>query len=487
MNNHEQETLFDLPPTLTTPDGLAGGALADWSTRGSARRGQPRWITQSIHQVTCFAFYGRVSTTEYQDPQSSKGWQYDSARDLIGDAGQIVAEYFDVGCSRRLAWSDRPQARRLLERLSHPDRNFDAIVIGEAERAFCAGQLSSMSSLFTEHGIRIWLPELNGPLETNNPIHQAVILELGARSRREVLRARFRTTAAMRTQTREQGRYLGGRPPYGYRLVDAGPHPNRAHARWGRRLRKLDPDTRTAPTVARIFRERLTGRSVSSIARQLNEAGISCPSAADTQRNPHRPGNAWTDTAVATILANPRYTGHQVWNRQGSQHIPVNASIPDGTVRESGRRRVQRWNDPQDWVISIRAAHPALVSPEDFLAVQGMHTERSNDTSNRSRTYRLASLVRCNNCLRKMDSHWVHGRPGYRCRHGHRSSRPTQSGTDSTLYLREDELLDRLLTGQLLPTHVTDPQGTAHHLRQHQLTIQCDHTTLLLTGPGQTS
>jgi hypothetical protein len=36
----------------------------------------------------------------------------------------------------------------------------------------------------------------------------------------------------MTVQVRDQGRHLGGRPPYGYRLVDAGPHPTR-HTRGG--------------------------------------------------------------------------------------------------------------------------------------------------------------------------------------------------------------------------------------------------------------
>ena len=44
----------------------------------------------------------------------------------------------------------------------------------------------------------------------------------GAKAKREVVRARHRTLATMRAQTVEQGRFLGGRPPYGYRLVDAG-------------------------------------------------------------------------------------------------------------------------------------------------------------------------------------------------------------------------------------------------------------------------
>jgi hypothetical protein len=108
-----------------------------------------------------------------------------------------------------------------------------------------------------------------------------LMMLLGAQSRREVVRARHRVLAAMRVQTGEQGRFLGGRPPYGYRLVDDGPHPNRAHARWGRRRRRLDPDPDTAPWVRWIFEQRARGRNVASLARELNERGVLCPSGAD--------------------------------------------------------------------------------------------------------------------------------------------------------------------------------------------------------------
>lgn len=39
---------------------------------------------------------------------------------------------------------------------------------------------------------------------------------LGAQAQLEVARARQRVLAAMRAQTSQQGRFLGGRPPYGY-------------------------------------------------------------------------------------------------------------------------------------------------------------------------------------------------------------------------------------------------------------------------------
>jgi site-specific DNA recombinase len=117
---------------------------------------------------------------------------------------------------------------------------------------------------------------------------------LGLQSKREITRTKIRVRTAMAVQTREQGRCLGGRPPYGYRLANAGPHPNKAHAAWGRRAHRLEPDPQTAPVVAWIFAERLAGYSIARITRALNDASIPCPSAADPKRNPHRTGVAWT-------------------------------------------------------------------------------------------------------------------------------------------------------------------------------------------------
>lgn len=154
-----------------------------------------------------------------------------------------------------------------------------------------------------------------------SPTHQALMLMLGAQSQREVIRARHRTLAAMRAQTCVQGRFLGGRPPYGYRLADAGLHPNRAHARWGRRLNRLESDPAAAPWVRWIFEQRACGRSVAGIARELNERGVPCPSAADRPRNPHRSGQAWIVRTVVGILENPRYTGRQVWTRARAERV----------------------------------------------------------------------------------------------------------------------------------------------------------------------
>lgn len=376
-----------------------------------------------------FAFYGRTSTVRYQDRCTSRGWQREVAESVIGGRGVIVAEYFDVGCSRRLPWARRPRAAALLAELQAAGRGFDAIVVGEYERAFFGEQLAALAPMFARHGVQVWLPESGGPVDVGSPEHRALMVVLGAQSRREVLRSRHRVLAAMEVQAREQGRYLGGRPPYGYRLVDAGPHPNRAHAEWGRRCQRLDPDPVTAPHVRWMFEQRVTGRSVAGIARELNERDVPCPSEVDPERNRHRSGGVWTLRTVAVILSNPRYTGRQVWNRRPSEHLA-------GSV-------VRRAAAVGEWAISASVVHPPLVSEAVFVAAQQARAARPTKDG-RPRVYLLAGLVQCGLCGRRMDSHWVHGRPGYRCRHGYSSSRPRLPGRVKNIYVREDALLTQL-------------------------------------------
>jgi site-specific DNA recombinase len=169
-----------------------------------------------------FAFYGRTSTAEFQDPATSRTWQREMAAALIAGCGAITAEFFDVGCSRRVAWERRPQAAALLERAAAGDRPFDAVVVGEFERAFSDRQFQHVAGVLEQRGIEVWLPEAGGPVRLDDPLHRALMQVLAAQSQREVVRSRHRTLAAMMVQAVEQGRFLGGRPPYGYRLVDAG-------------------------------------------------------------------------------------------------------------------------------------------------------------------------------------------------------------------------------------------------------------------------
>jgi DNA invertase Pin-like site-specific DNA recombinase len=91
----------------------------------------------------------------------------------------------------------------------------------------------------------------------------------GGMSKGERNRIKLRVRTAMAAQTLLEGRYLGGRPPYGYTLQDLGPYSNPAKAADGKHLRGLTPDPRTAPIVRQIFHEFLTGSGLYAIAEAL--------------------------------------------------------------------------------------------------------------------------------------------------------------------------------------------------------------------------
>lgn len=119
--------------------------------------------------------------------------------------------------------------------------------------------------------------ELGGPIDPNSEAQDLIISVFGGMSKGERNRIKIRARAAMAAQARIEGRYLGGRPSYGYQLADAGPHPHPGKAAHGKRLHRLEPDPGAAPVVQRIFSSYLSGADVFAITQQLTFDDIAQP------------------------------------------------------------------------------------------------------------------------------------------------------------------------------------------------------------------
>jgi hypothetical protein len=224
-----------------------------------------------------------------------------------------------------------------------------------------------------------------------------------------------------------------------------------------------------------IFARRLEGWSTAAIARTLNALGVTPPSGHDRARNPHRSGTTWCLRTIAAILANPRYTGRQVWNRQGINH---HETTPGTKVsRPTGGKPTHGWNPRDQWEYSTRTVHPPLISETDFLAAQQITALPQPDDGNHQR-YRLTGLIICGLCGRRAEGHWAHGRARYRRRHGHASASAANPYRLKTLYIREDHAL-----AEATKQYADTPAGFAAQLRRHGITIICTPVSITL-DPG---
>ncbi|WP_433754721.1 recombinase family protein [Nocardia sp. CA-135398] len=391
-----------------------------------------------------FAFYGRVSTEDQQDPEASRNWQRARARALTDRHGEIVAEFFDVGQSRSIPWKRRPQAARLLEAMRDPDRGFDAVVIGEPQRAFYGNQYGLTFPVLTHYGLQLWVPEVGGAVDPDSEAHDLVMSVFGGMSKGERNRIKIRVRAAMAAQASVEGRFLGGRPPYGYRLADAGPHPNPAKAADGKRLHRLESDPVTAPVVQRIFAEYLGGRGIYAIAEALTRDDVPSPSAYDPARNRHRPGEAWSKGAIRVILSNPRYTGRQVWNKQRKDEILID--VEDIAL---GHETRMRWNDRDQWVFSDHLVHDPIIDTDTFERAQQVLAAKGAGRGTRERhrthhTYMFRGRLRCGLCQRRMQGQRSREMLLYRCRYPNEYALANKVAHPRNVYLAERDLLGPL-------------------------------------------
>jgi len=386
--------------------------------------------------------YARTSTDDQQNPGESLRWQLSRANALIVGRAEIVSVVHDTDVSRSVPWSRRPEAARLISQLPDPNRGWTGIVVGEPQRAFgSAGQVQNILPQLAHWGVQLWVPEVGGPVDPDSEAHDLLMSMFGGLSRAERNRLRVRVRTSMKAMAPE-GRFLGGRPPYGYRLERTGvPHPNPEKARQGVQLTNLVVDPETSKVVQQIFAWRVEGIGFRTIATRLTEQGFPCPSAADRERNPHRHGRAWSVGAVRTIVMNSKYKGQGSYGRyrKVERLYDVNDPAAGNVTRMSPA--------PASEVIETDGIVPPIVSETVWRQAQ---TDRAPATSgprpDRSQPspYALRGLIVCGRCGKRMQGHTVKRRSGvkrvgYQC--VYRSEYPGDDSHPKTLFLAEDRIL----------------------------------------------
>lgn len=124
----------------------------------------------------------------------------------------------------------------------------------------------------------------------------------------------------------------------------------------------IDPEA--AVHLRNIFRWKLEGASVNQIVKQLEESGVSNPELRKREngtRHGDYVGKGWAKSTINSILRNPAYLGHTV-------HGKTRTALYQGRQRDH--------QAVEDWIIH-KNTHPALVSQEEFDAVQRMLKEAS--------------------------------------------------------------------------------------------------------------
>lgn len=425
-----------------------------------------------------FAFVGRVSTEDNQEPEASRARQLAKARAIVPPGSEIIAEYFDIGDSRSVPWVRRPQTARLLAEVRAGANRWDAIVVGEFARAFGAPiQYSTTYPLLQHFGVELWLPEIGGRVDYGSATTEMLLGMLGGTSKQERDQIRTRVRDGMGVLAKQGERHLGGRPPYGYRLADAGEHPNPKKRALGQRLHQLEPDPVTGPVMRRIFEMFAAGQGLKQIATTLTAENIPSPSAHDPKRNPHRDPRGWAHTAIRAILINERYLGRAVWGKQ----VRTDELLDLDDVA-AGYITRQRWTAKDRWVYGPDSAHPALIDQELWDEAQTRIAVRSHQAQKTTRSprttttpYLLRGLVHCGICERKMEGTKAHGIHRYRCMSPKTRALPAYlAHHPKSLYVREDAIVTAL--DRWIPT-LADP-GWLATTQEPEPIIEAQHANL---------
>jgi putative DNA-invertase from lambdoid prophage Rac len=198
--------------------------------------------------------YARVSTVKQVDEGESLDVQQ---RTIAGYALMhdmtVDKTFIERGVSGSKPLVDRPQSAALLAAI----KPGDTIITPKLDRIFRSA-LDALGVLgdLKKRDIALHMIDLGGDV-TSNGVSKLVFTILSAVAEAERDRTRERVAEVKRDQ-RTRGHYLGGKPPFGYRVADGA----------------LVPDPAQQAAIARMRTMRATGAPLRTIADALANEGV---------------------------------------------------------------------------------------------------------------------------------------------------------------------------------------------------------------------
>ena len=312
--------------------------------------------------MTRSVLYCRVSSDEQRE-RGSIVTQESFARDYFHSHGIELSEtYKDDGVSGTIRVADRPDGARLLADVRAG--GIDRVYVFKLDRlARRTSDILNTVEFLREHQVSVY--SLTEPFESETAAGRFVLSMLAsvAELERENISARSRAGSERAVK---EGRWAGGRAPFGFRVVDG----------------RLAIDPEQGPIVQDIFTWYLCGQRVRGIATRLNDLAIRHP----LEWNKRGKDRPWYESTVSKLLNNPVYRGEWTWRKRLDRRVVQGRTVYTKPTPEQ----------------LIKVEVPALVSHEDFDQVQRILKENfSMSPRNSKYFYLLRALLTCGDCGRR--------------------------------------------------------------------------------------
>lgn len=436
-----------------------------------------------------FAWAGRTSTYDQQDPTLSLPRQLRASQLVLPEDALIVAHFYDIESGRKeLAARGKGTAHEqfdipiprdggiqdLLAEAERVDRRFDFVICESIDRIARRTYIATdIENRLESAGVRLLAADEPFNLAHDGTGRKAkVATQLLTRRVKQgisefyVVEMLEKSWDGIAVHT-EEGFNIG-KPCYGYQAKHV-PHPVPAKRAKGQKKTFLEPNPAEAPVVKRIFKWRLEERlGYQPIADRLNRDLATNPP--PTPNTPSRAVGLWTYSNVRDILTNPKYTGHMVWNRRAR--------------KSAGNRR----NPVSEWIWSPEPVHEVLVDLDTFIQVQevsghrfGSRTDPGPNTKHpqTKRSYLFRTYLFCDLCGRRMNGK-TRRRVYYAC-NPKKAYLPAGHPAAGGVFVREDHLLEKVnaflsdhvfgdYRRQLLDANLRQLDATVAQEREQQVT-----------------